>query len=327
MAPSDSGGGLWQVDVTVAAAAVEAVEAALASALEAAEIEGAWPGAGVSISSFEVEPGRWQVSALSEQRPQRRRLAAALAALPGRRFEFSLSLLAAEDWVKRALASHQPVRAGRFRIRGSHHPVASDDAVTDLVIDLGPAFGTGGHASTLGCLLALDGLAGGQHFSRPLDLGCGSGILALAMARTWARPVLAVDIDAGAVAIARDNADLNGVGGLVRCLNADGFGHAEVRRGAPYDLIVANILAQPLKALAADLAAHLGRRASVVLSGLLQRQEGGVIAAYLRAGLSLRRRYRLEGWSTLVLVPTSFVRPSPGARSARLASAPVPGAA
>ena len=192
MVTSDSGGGLWQVDVTVAAAAVGAVEAALVAALEAAEVEGAWPGAGVSISSFEAEPGLWQVSALAKERPQRRRLESALgalAALPGGRPQFSLSHLAAEDWVKRALASHQPVRAGRFRIRGSHHSVTSDDTITDLVIDLGPAFGTGGHASTLGCLLALDGLAGGQHFSRPLDLGCGSGILALAMARTWARPV------------------------------------------------------------------------------------------------------------------------------------------
>jgi ribosomal protein L11 methyltransferase len=200
-AGKDGHGGLWQIEASVTVAAVEAVEAALIGALEVAEIEGAWPGAGVSVSSFEEQPGQWRVSALVEAEPERRRLAAALAALPGRPPEISVSLLAAEDWVKRALASHQPVRAGRFRIRGSHHTVASDDAVTDLVIDLGPAFGTGGHASTLGCLLALDGLAGGQHFSRPLDLGCGSGILAPAMARTWARPVLAVDIDAGVVSL------------------------------------------------------------------------------------------------------------------------------
>ncbi|MDP7602887.1 MAG: 50S ribosomal protein L11 methyltransferase [Alphaproteobacteria bacterium] len=308
-AGKDGHGGLWQIEASVTVAAVEAVEAALIGALEVAEIEGAWPGAGVSVSSFEEQPGQWRVSALVEAEPERRRLAAALAALPGRPPEISVSLLAAEDWVKRALASHQPVRAGRYLIRGSHHTVAGDSAVIDLVIDLGPAFGTGGHASTLGCLLALDALAGAGNYARPLDLGCGSGILALAIARTWARsctqPVLAVDIDAGAVDIARANAELNGVAGRVHCLHADGFGHAGVRRQAPYDLIVANILAEPLKHMATDLAAHLARRGKVVLSGLLQRQEGGVIAAYRRAGLRLQRRYRLDGWSTLVLAPAA----------------------
>ena len=167
--------GLWQIDVTVARAAVEGVEAALVGALEVSGIEGAWPGAGVSLSSFEEPTGRWRVSALVEGQPERRRLAAALAALPGTNPEFTpdftVTHLAAEDWVKRALASHQPVQAGRFRVRGSHHAVTGDGDLIDLVIDLGPAFGTGGHASTLGCLLALDALAQTGSFARPLDLG------------------------------------------------------------------------------------------------------------------------------------------------------------
>jgi ribosomal protein L11 methyltransferase len=149
--------------------------------------------------------------------------------------------------------------------------------------------------------LALDHLARGRRFRRPLDLGCGTGILAMAMALTWRVPVMAADVDPVAVAVARENARRNGLGRWVRARVSDGIAKREVAQGGPYDLIAANILARPLARLAPALASHLAAGGAVVLSGLLVSQEAQVSAAYRAQGLRLARRHRLGEWSTLVM--------------------------
>ncbi len=140
-----------------------------------------------------------------------------------------------------------------------------------------------------------------RRFARPLDLGCGSGILAIAMAKRWRVPVLAADNDPQAVAVARDNARSNGVGSLVRALKSSGYAAPAILRGAPFDLVSANILARPLCRLSGGLACHLAPGGLAILAGLLADQEDMVLAAHRRRGFELVRRRRLDGWSILVV--------------------------
>jgi ribosomal protein L11 methyltransferase len=214
--------------------------------------------------------------------------------------EIEVSTLPERDWVAETQRNFAPVRAGRFAVRASHAE-AVPGAALSLTIDAGPAFGTGHHESTAGCLLALDRLARRRWFRRPLDLGTGTGVLAIAMAMQWRVPVLAGDIDPVAARIARENARTNGVGPLVRAVSANGLEHREIAGRAPFDLICANILAPPLRRLAVPISQALAPRGHIVLSGLLVRQEAGVLAAYRIAGRVLESRIRLGVWSTLVL--------------------------
>ena len=199
------------------------------------------------------------------------------------------------DWVAAGLAALVPVRAGRFRLRGGHH--AAGPSIWELRLDAGAAFGTGHHETTRGCLEALDALARRRRFARPLDMGCGSGVLALAMARLWRCRVIAVDNDPAAVAVARANAAQNGLARAVACRAGDGF--AACRRGERYDLVAANILARPLAAMAPALARRLEPGGVAVLSGLLRAQAPPLLAACRRQGLVLKRRRDAGEWSTL----------------------------
>lgn len=246
--------------------------------------------------------GRGRVEALFVGGPPRRgavEAAAAVAAAAGGlapphvRWEE----LPDRDWVAAGLAALPAARAGRFRVRGAHNPARP--SLWALRIEAAAAFGTGHHETTRGCLLALDRLARTRSFARPLDLGCGTGVLAMAMARLWRRPVLAVDDDPEAVAAARANARRNGLGRLAACRRSDGF--AALPPGARYDLIAANILAGPLAAMAPELAARLAPGGVAVLSGILRRQARAVLAAYRARGLALLGRRDLGGWSVLCL--------------------------
>ncbi len=229
-------------------------------------------------------------------------LAAASAAIGCEPPRVSSEPLPAVDWVAESQKGRPPVRAGRFLLY-EDPAVRTHASAIAIRIPANQAFGTGHHESTRGCLLALDALARGPRPRRLLDFGCGSGVLAVAMAKLWRRPVLACDIDRLAVAIARDNARLNAAGGLVRAAWADGPGRAPVRQGAPYDLIVANILAGPLCRLAGGLSRALAPGGRLVLSGLLRVQEPAVLARYRARGLVPERRFVLGDWLTLVLVP------------------------
>jgi len=203
------------------------------------------------------------------------------------------------DWVTESHKALPAIQAGPFYVYGAHVSAPAPAGGIPILIEAGPAFGTGRHESTLGCLLALAGLAEIHQPAAALDMGCGSGLLAIAIAKLWACPVRAVDNDPQAVRAAAGNAVANGVGGLVSARQGEGYDAAAVGVEASFDLIAANILAGPLEAMAPDLKRYLAPGGVVVLSGLLEDQAGAVIAAH--APLSLARRIPLGGWVTLVL--------------------------
>jgi ribosomal protein L11 methyltransferase len=209
----------------------------------------------------------------------------------------------AEGWLARTAASfpEQPV-GRRFLVRPTHLPDPRAYGRVVLRLDAGLAFGSGEHASTRGCLLALERV--GRRRRRPrrvLDLGTGSGILALAAAKLLRRPVLATDIEPWSVRVAAENARLNRAQPLVSARLADGWRHRAVRAAGPYDLVFANILARPLCAMARDLALHLAPGGTAILAGLLGTQARAVLAAHRRQGLALEARHDVGPWTTLVV--------------------------
>ncbi|MBV9522832.1 MAG: 50S ribosomal protein L11 methyltransferase [Alphaproteobacteria bacterium] len=299
------GGTLWRLSLL---APNETAAQAAAAALE--------PHA-ATVSLFEMAPGgAWHVEAFAERAPDRAALegAGALAALAlgaaGADLLRGIAIerVAARDWVGDNQQSFPPLRAGRFFIHGSHIGAPPPAGAISLRIDAATAFGTGEHASTRGCLLALDALAKRRRFSGVLDMGTGTGILAMAAARLWRGAVLACDIDPGAVAVARANASANRLVPLLRVERSNGYDHPAVRRAGPFALILANILARPLAAMAGELAAHLAPGGIAILSGLLARQAPLVLAAHRARGLRLVRRIAIAGWVTLVLERPAPVR-------------------
>jgi ribosomal protein L11 methyltransferase len=193
------------------------------------------------------------------------------------------------------------VTAGRFLVHGAHHRARARGRPIAVEIEASLAFGTGHHGSTRGCLLAMDQILKRRRPRRVLDVGTGSGVLAIAAARALHMPVLASDIDSAAVRIARANLRLNGVGALVEVIEAADLCHARFRRQAPFELILANILLEPLQRLATPLARLAAPNASVVLSGLLCAQAAAAAASFRARGLVLAHRITLGGWATLVL--------------------------
>jgi len=285
---------------------LEAPDAAAADAAAAAF--GTQAGA---VSAFEAAPGgAWRVEAFAEREPDRAALVAALsvaaAALAGAAPADLAGGLVVEklpqrDWLLENQQSFPPLRAGRYFIHGSHHAGGVPAGAIGLLIDAATAFGTGEHATTRGCLLALDRLARRGRRRRVLDMGTGTGILAIAAAKTWRhRRILACDIDPGSVRVARANVRANEVAPLVRTARTDGYQAAVVDRAAPFDVVFANILARPLAAMAPSLARALAPDGIAVLSGLLRRQEAFVLAAHRAQGLKLARRIPIGGWHTLV---------------------------
>ncbi len=209
--------------------------------------------------------------------------------------------IAQQDWVQRSLSGLVPVRAGRFLVHGSHD--RDEVRVNDLALEIEAAlaFGTGHHGTTRGCLLALDAVLKRRRPRRIVDLGTGTGVLAMAAALALKQEVFCGDLDPVAVAATRANAALNGVAPYIRPVVAAGLSHETLRRNAPYDLILANILAKPLRALAPAIAAHAAPGADLILSGLLPRDVRGILSSYGVQGFALIRRSELEGWATLAL--------------------------
>lgn len=282
---------LWRVEVIAPASQAEAIEAAFETGL-----------ADILQASSRMERGTaWTVQALCDAKPGAKRLETLMAQFDGLTAE--VEPLPERDWVAEGLKHLPPVQSGRVRVVGGHHPPPRTGGI-ELLIDAGPAFGTGQHNTTRGCLLALDLLARRKAPGRILDLGCGTAVLAMAAARLWRhrRPrILASDIDAASVVEARRNIARNRLASAITAVTADGFGHPRLRRQAPYDLILANILALPLVRLAPALARNLAPGGVAVLSGLLEDQEPAVRNAYRATGLILLGRIRLPGWPTLLL--------------------------
>ncbi len=208
------------------------------------------------------------------------------------------------DWVAENQRSFQPFAVGPFWVHPSHNAEGIPAGALPLRIDAGMAFGTGTHATTRGCLELLATLDAGET-TNSIDVGCGSGILAIAMAKLWQRPVIGGDNDAEAVGVARENAVLNGVGDLCRFVHAIGLRDPELQARRPYDLVVANILAGPLIELSDSFSAAVRPGGRALLSGLLVEQADDILVVYRRWGFTLERHVELETggawWRTLLL--------------------------
>ena len=209
--------------------------------------------------------------------------------------------VAERDWVASALAGLTPVRAGRFLVHGAHSRADVRANDIGLEIEAALAFGTGHHGTTRGCLLMLDRVLKRRRLRRILDVGTGTGVLAIAAARALKCRVAAGDIDAVSVAAARSNVRLNRASAFVRPVVARGLQHPDLRGARAYDLVFANILAKPLRLLARPLSASVADGGEIILSGLLARDVRGVVAAYSLQGFHLAARLDLEGWATLLL--------------------------
>lgn len=215
--------------------------------------------------------------------------------------EVTISAVENKDWLAEYARSYPPLSIGQYFIYGSHYTGVLPAGKTALKVEAATAFGTGEHASTHGCLQALSLLAKQYSFKQPLDMGCGSAILAMAAAKTWAVPVIASDIDAPSIDVARYNAEVNGVASLVLPFVGDGYRNPSITRNGPYDLIMANILANPLSAMAKDLAKNLQSGGFAVLSGFLHHDANRVLAAHRCHGLRLVQRLKVKEWQTLIL--------------------------
>lgn len=273
-------------------------EAAEALAERAEALTPAPVGSGV----FEIEDGRdrWEVGLYFTEPPDE--VALALLAAAWGAAPFVVSELPEVDWVAHVRRELSPVEAGRFFVHGSHDADKVPQGAEGLLIEAAMAFGTGHHATTRGCLLALERLiAAGEHPQRIVDVGCGTAVLAMAAARAFGVMVLASDIDPVAVDVARANVIANGLDGKVECVEAAGFDHPLIEGAAPFDLVLANILKQPLIELAPDMARHLAPGGRAILSGILTGQADEVVAAYAAVGIGLERRDDLGDWAVLVM--------------------------
>jgi ribosomal protein L11 methyltransferase len=283
---------------------------------------------GVAASLYEEPDGRWSLALYFRDPPDQAAVRSCVTAAAGKAAAEALvfETLEAKDWVRASLEGLTPVTAGRFVVHTPHHRGAVRSARVGVEIEAALAFGTGHHASTRGCLIALDWIAR-RHakWRRPamrgperprrtmaramiLDVGTGSGVLAIAAAKALRARVLASDIDPRAVRIARDNARLNRVGTAVEAIYAAGAAAGRFRQRAPFAVILANILLEPLKQLATPLARLLAPNGAIVLSGLLTTQARTAAASYGARGLRLARRIVLGGWTTLVVVRPALRR-------------------
>ncbi len=243
--------------------------------------------------------GLWELQAIFEGEPDSNDVRAAMETaadwagieMP----DYKIAPMPDKNWLQECYQSFKPLSIGKYYIYGSH---VTEDLPTDkitLKIDAATAFGTGEHQTTHGCLEALNDLD--IQPENVIDVGCGSGILAMAYAKTFQKPVDAVDIDPESVRVATLNAAENGLTDLVTVWQSDGY--AQVSK--TYDLVLCNILARPLMDMAADLKEHLKPRGMAILSGFLTRQERWVLKAHTDIGLEFVKRYRINGWSTLVI--------------------------
>lgn len=282
--------GLWRITVTVPEVARESLEDCLLAVAD-------------SVGS-EIVAGGWRVEALARECPDASAVGALVAEVAG---VFGLAVpeaavepLAERDWLAENRAAFPPVSVGRFYVHGSHIEDPRPEGAIPLLMDAGPAFGAGTHGSTMGCLEAL-----GRIASVPdtvLDLGCGSGILALAAAKLWPEArILAVDNDPAAVANAAENAERNGVADRISVAEGDGAGDSALHRAAPFDLVLANILLEPLVGMATDLAALIATGGRAILSGVLIDQGRRLDGAYGAVGLDLRDAIEHGEWRTAIM--------------------------
>jgi len=282
----------WMVEIVVPKQAVGAMEEVLSNRFSA-------------VSMFEDErTKRWNLSGVSIDRPNREELETALA-LAAKELNIDtpkpqLYELSSRDWVDENQARFPPVEVGRIFVRGSHYEGEIPPGRIGLEINAATAFGSGEHQTTRGCLLALQDLKA-QRFSNPLDVGCGSGILSMAMAKLWHIPITAVDIDPESVRVSKLNMELNELSHRVRVGLGNGYHAPIVRSGGSYDLIVANILLRPLCKMATRLRRNLAPGGTAVLSGFFSTDLPRIESVHRRVGLRVHRRYVVGDWAAVVL--------------------------
>jgi ribosomal protein L11 methyltransferase len=286
----------WRVTLPCTRAEAEAIDAADDLAIDA-----------VLMTTEEVEDDRehWRLDAYTEHEPDAAMLAALRALVPSAAgADPVVTALTAQDWVTMSQTGLEPIREGRFVVHTSAHPVDAPEGGRAFLIDAGQAFGTGHHATTSGCLAMLDGLAA-REVTNVIDLGTGTGLLAFAAAHLWpdAR-ITATDIDPAAIVVTRENATANGVGGI-ELIVADGALNDAITVRAPYDLVIANILAGPLISMAPEAAAIAAPGAAIVLAGLLETQRAEVVAAFEACGCTLEAVDRRGDWTILRLTAGS----------------------
>lgn len=296
---------IWKLTLPVPTTLIPALEEALSAVAD-------WDNP-PTFTDFEIVEGdeiRTFEAYFPGPAPARAAVAEALAATLGRGdIDFSYEAVEERDWVSESLRLLAPIRAGRFFVHGRHDADKVPADALALEIEAGQAFGSGNHATTQGCLLALHELSAEITPARVLDLGCGSGILALGAARLWDAEIVATDIDPIAVAVTRENVVLNGVAlgpdaparGMIAAFVSDGMEAEAVQAAAPFDLVLANILMRPLIDLAPAITAAMAPRSHLVLSGILENQQAAVEAAYDQQGLVLKRRILIDGWAALIL--------------------------
>ena len=250
-------------------------------------------------------PAGWRIEAYFSDRREPRELEAEVTHLLGEPSPaFHVDEIPDLNWVALSQASLPPVQAHKFTVHGSHDRSRVPQGPHAILIEAGEAFGTAHHATTYGCLMGIARLSERRRpFRRILDLGCGSGILAIAAARSWPKSTIhGVDIDEQSVVVARENAAVNRVGSRIAFVCGPGVSSPPIRRAAPFDFIIANILAGPLITLSPDIRRAAAPGATLMLSGILNREAAQVIAAYRAQGFALLHHRRYEGWSTLMLV-------------------------
>jgi len=256
-----------------------------------------------ACAAFEDDGGQWQVAIHFRDPPDEAAVRAQVAIAAGDAAAAALRIeqVAAADWVAESLAGLAPVRAGRFIVHGAHHRTRVRSHDVGIEIEAALAFGTGHHGTTRGCLLVLDDLAKRRRARRVLDIGTGSGVLAMAAAKIFRTRVVASDIDRVAVEAARANMRLNRVAPAITLLRAAGANARAITAHAPYDLIFANILLGPLMRLAVPVRRLAAPGARIVLSGLLPSHTNAALTIYRAQGFALERRVPVDGWVTLVL--------------------------
>lgn len=281
----------WKVSLPCTRAEAEAIDAGMI------EIDAVL----MTTETVEDDVEHWRLDAYCEHEPDAAMLAAIQALVPSAEgLEPTVEALTAQDWVTLSQEGLEPIREGRFVVHTSAHPVDAPEGGRAFLIDAGRAFGTGHHATTSGCLAMLDGLSD-KAFANIIDVGTGTGLLAFAGAHLWPEArVMATDIDPAAVDVTRENAVANGIDG-VDLVVADGALSNAITVQAPYDLVIANILAGPLVSMAPELAAIAAPNATIVLAGLLETQRAQVVEAFEACGCTLEAVDRRGDWTILRL--------------------------